>query len=297
MALWQAAAGDRHPLPPALWDELTAFDPGFRPEDLRVAFEGETPIGFALTKQLRAPADLPKFQDRGWIALMAVHPEHQRQGVGTALLAEAEQALKAAGKTAVNLGESLAHAMPGIPEALTEGRAFFQACGYEPTQEVWDVRGDVATAQPPELPAGVTARVLAADEAGALLHFLNETFPGRWAQDMGQYLVEGRPIWHVMGLFEGGQLRGFAQLHLPGSPGALRWAGFNPDVAALGPIGVSKDVRGRGLGLGLLQAGLAHLASVGATDTVIDWTTLLEFYGRVGFKPWLRYQQARKELA
>lgn len=297
MAIWQQAAGERHPLPAAIWEEVTTFDPNAHPEDLRVALHDGRPIGFALTKRLRAPDVLPRFEDRGWIALMAVHPDHQRRGVGKALLADAERHLAGLGVKAVNLGESLHHALPGVPAALPEARAFFQAQGYQPTQEVWDVRGDVRGTAAPDLPPDVATRLIGPGEEGLLLKFLGETFPGRWTRDMAHYLLEGRPVWHVMGLFVGGELQGFAQLHLPGTPGTLRWAGFNPRVAALGPIGVSEAVRGRGLGLALLQAGLAYLGTLGATETVIDWTTLLDFYGRVGFRPWLSYQQFRKDLA
>ncbi|MGZ3460379.1 MAG: LamG domain-containing protein, partial [Archangium sp.] len=48
-------------------------------------------------------------------------------------------------------------------------------------------------------------------------------------------------IRDVMGLFVAGAPQGFAHLHPPGSVGALRWAGFDPDVAALGPIGVASE--------------------------------------------------------
>ena len=273
--------------------------PSFRAEHLQVAFAGGEPIGFALGKCLFPPDSLPRFEQRGWITLMAVAPSHQRQGVGRALLAAVEGQLRTAGVTAMNLGESLHHALPGIPEALDEARAFFFAQGYAPTQDVWDVRGDVSA-----LPPGPhAARRLYRPAAGPWRGRRVAAVPGR---DLPRPLDPaghgpepgGRaPIGHVMGLFEGEQLRGFAQLHVPGSPGALRWASSNPTVAALGPIGVSKTVRGKGLGLALLEAGLANLRGLGATDTVIDWTTLLDFLRSVGFKPWLHYQQARKELA
>jgi GNAT superfamily N-acetyltransferase len=297
MAIWQQAAGDRHPLPEAIWEELTTFDPNVRPEDIRVAVEEGQPIGFALTKRMRDADVLPRFEDRGWIALMAVDPAHQRRGVGTALLADAERHLAGVGARAVTVGDSLHHAMPGVPAALPGARAFFQARGYVPTQEVWDVRGDVRGSAFPDLPPDAITRLVGPGEEGQLLEFLGQTFPGRWTRDLAHYLLEGRPVWHVMGLFVDGRLQGFAQLHLPGTPGTLRWAGFNPRVAALGPIGVSEAVRGRGLGLALLRSGLAYLGTLGASETVIDWTTLLDFYGRVGFRPWLSYQQFRKDLA
>jgi predicted N-acetyltransferase YhbS len=78
--------------------------------------------------------------------------------------------------------------------------------------------------------------------------------------------------------------------------GAERWAGLEPGIAALGPIGVAADARGGGLGLALLVAGLRQLRDRGAGPAVIDWTDLLDFYARAGFAPWLRYVQARRSL-
>ncbi len=40
---------------------------------------------------------------RGWINYLAVHPDHQRVGVGRAMMAEAEKALRAAGCPKINL--------------------------------------------------------------------------------------------------------------------------------------------------------------------------------------------------
>jgi predicted N-acetyltransferase YhbS len=48
-------------------------------------------------------------------------------------------------------------------------------------------------------------------------------------------------------------------------------------------------MRGKGLGLALLQLGLEHLARMGVENAVIDWTGLVDFYGRVGFTPWKTY--------
>jgi predicted N-acetyltransferase YhbS len=291
-ALWQEAVGSVHPLTALQWSELLENDPGFRLEDLLVAVVGNKPAGFVLTKQLRE--DFPAMAERGWIALLAVAPTHQRKGIGARLLAAAEAHL---GKRIITLGDSFHHALPGIPAELSGARAFFAKHGYVETQQVWDVRGDAREGGDVNLPEGVTVRPLQPGEEGELLHFLNTTFPGRWARDMAQSLVEHEPIADVMGLIEHDTLIGFSRIAPPGSRGAARWAGFSAGIAGLGPIGVSDEVRGRGLGLALVRAGLAELARRGATDTVIDWTTLLDFYGRVGFKPWLCYQQARKELA
>jgi predicted N-acetyltransferase YhbS len=64
----------------------------------------------------------------------------------------------------------------------------------------------------------------------------------------------------------------------------------------LGPIGVSASHRGRGLGLALLCHSVAHLRDLGVRRMCIDWTNLLDFYGKIGFAPWKEYVHVGKTL-
>jgi GNAT superfamily N-acetyltransferase len=61
-------------------------------------------------------------------------------------------------------------------------------------------------------------------------------------------------------------------------------------------MGLSPALRGRGLGLALLDRAMVHLASRGADEMVIDWTILLDFYGRLGFTPCRRYRHGERRL-
>ena len=61
-------------------------------------------------------------------------------------------------------------------------------------------------------------------------------------------------------------------------------------------MGVSPEVRGRGLGLALLCQAVKSLKESGVQDMVIDWTTLLDFYEKAGFLPWKAYLGYVQEL-
>lgn len=277
-----------------------------------MALRGDRPVGFVLAKRFReAFPGCERFAPIGYLTVMAVHPEFQRQGLGSRLLETAEARFRAEGLRSVVLGGSFHHVFPGIPvhlasvapdagEPLEPAAAFFAARGYVLGKEVWDVRRNLAAPprlpELPALPAGVALRPMRPDEAPAMLDFLNRDFAGRWPRDVAHHLAQGLPAAHVFGLFVDENPRGFALLHPPGAPGALRWAGFAREMAALGPIGVSPELRGRGMGLALLVRALEQLRDWGATETVIDWTDLLDFYARCGFHPWLRYRLARKDF-
>ena len=53
-------------------------------------------------------------------------------------------------------------------------------------------------------------------------------------------------------------------------------------------------LRGQGYGSVLLDAGLRRLHDNGVNGCVIDWTGLLDFYGRFGFQPLRAYYQLAK---
>lgn len=91
----------------ALWEEAFPNDPPWnraetaipaklavQPELLLVALEGDAVIGTVM-----AGYD----GHRGWLYAVAVRRSHQRQGVGQALVARAEEALKALGCGKINL--------------------------------------------------------------------------------------------------------------------------------------------------------------------------------------------------
>jgi predicted N-acetyltransferase YhbS len=107
----------------------------------------------------------------------------------------------------------------------------------------------------------------------------------------------GAPSDLVLAL-EGNAIIGFAHTFTPKSVelrGSTHWFPLLGNAwGGLGPIGIAASHRGRGLGLALLAAGLQHLRTQGVEQAIIDWTDLVDFYGRFGFQIWRRYTQGGK---
>jgi predicted N-acetyltransferase YhbS len=208
----------------------------------------------------------------------------------------------------VILGGSFHHVFPGIPES-SRSLAFFESQGYTLGKVAWDVwlQGD---------PIGIEEAALAVKKARiraeilksggqtpihahlkkALLAFLEKEFPGRWHYEISAILKGEIASSATLCLFEGERAIGFTQMHEPGSPAACRWEGFDPEIASIGPVGLAGDQRGRGLGLAMVVIATQHLRHQGLKKIVIDWTDLIDFYGKLGYQPWQSYRLAEKSL-
>jgi predicted N-acetyltransferase YhbS len=264
----------------------------------RLALIADRPAGFVLASALPAPGD-PSVSppNLGWVDAIAVLPEHQRQGLGTALLAWAEEWLAGQGCNIFLLGGSLRHFAPGLPAELgTE--PFFRGRGYRPHpghEYTWDVARSLRDyVSPPSAAraAGADIRPASPGDETALLAFLRRAFPGRWRYEFEEFLREGGRISDYMLLWTGQGVDGFCQLTFEDSLRPLHRYFMHRlprPWGQLGPIGVSQEWRGQGYGAALLDAGLRRLQAQGVNGCVIDWTDLLEFYGKFGFRPYRQY--------
>jgi len=309
LGVWNAALGDRFPLSRGLFMQNAILDPHFDPEGCWVARApaGDRVLGICLAKIAREPVDGDGYlPDRGWISLLAIHPASQRRGVGRALLQEAERYLCACNRRRAVLGGDPNHFVPGIPRA-PGALAFFAACGYRFAGDAYDLRRPIAGYETPAQVAATLAahpdleiRPLGAHEASPLLAFLDEVFPGRWRYIVRRFLEAGGPIADIMGVVERGRVYGFAHLFHPASRWigpSIAWArGADRRAGGLGPLGIAPALRGRGVGLALVDRAVRRLAELGVEEIVVDWTDLLGFYGRLGFAPWRQYRHGEKAL-
>lgn len=294
-ALWTAACGPDLAISPAFVAFNTRPTTGIAQAG-RLALEAGRPIGFVLASAVVADPTLTT----GWIDAIAVAPEVQRQGVGSALLNWAEAWLRAQGCTRARLGGSLRPFAPGLPVPLPAD--FFLRRGYTITGAEWDVARDLADY--PNDPAYATAAVLRPTRPGEepfLLEFLAREFPGRWHFECQEFLREGGRAADWLLLWPAGVERpvGFCQVTLEDSLRPIErfyphrlprpWGQF-------GPLGVAREVRGQGYGAAVVDGAARYLRDLGVRGCVIDWTDLVAFYGKFGFQPYRQYQVLVKSL-
>lgn len=298
-ALWRSAWGEaaaRYPLEERVWRERLALH--HQPELLLGAFSGGELIGAAYGRLPTAPW---LAADVGWVSLLAVAEGWQGRGVGTRLLTELLALLRAGGATRFRLGSEANHLLPGPPqESPAAAWRLARRAGARFGAAEHDLHVDLRPELPPApLPAGWSVR---ADDPEGAMRFVARAFPGRWTHEVEAYLAAGIT---VMTLEHGSGVEGFCAVHEGGEAllgpslywrGALTSTGGPVRVAGMGPLGVSEATRGSGLGLALVRAGAAWLRERGATDLLINWTTLTSFYGKLGARVWRTYQRAEGRL-
>jgi GNAT superfamily N-acetyltransferase len=192
-----------------------------------------------------------------WLRLLVVDRDLRRRGLGSALLADTAVAVIAA--------EPGNYFVPGVPVADAASLAFFAARGFLETQRTWNMHVDLDTLP---APAAEDVRRPSADEAERMLAFVEREFGRIWRFEAAKAFARELPPAFITE--EQGEITGFAAHDLN-----------NRGLGFFGPTGVSKTLRGRGIGARLLLASLADLRSMGFTRVVIPWTDALEFYRKV----------------
>lgn len=208
------------------------------------------------------------------------------------------EALRAKGAKALVVGMDSGHFLPGLPVEMESTARILESFGFVGGGVANDLERDLRDYEAP-LATDAEFRTLIEEDVQALDAFFIREFPGRWRFDvMGKVSVEGPST--VFGLFLQGVLEGFALLQSDGCRkpigGAVWRNDLGPDWGSLGPIGISAAVRGHGHGNALLGQALAELRRRGARQSIIDWTSLVDFYGAHGFAVTRRYRSYRLDL-
>ncbi|MER5610380.1 GNAT family N-acetyltransferase [Micromonospora tulbaghiae] len=210
----------------------------------------------------------------GHVDLVAVAPTDRRQGVGGALLAEAESRLGVLGAAEVLLAGNPPHyAWPGIDVRYTPAVCAAQRLGYRQDRTAWNMTADLSEGSAALRPTGaaeqrlagrgVTVRRAGADDLPALAAFARSTFGGAWDGELAGSV--GRPDAGVHLAERDGEILGFAAY------GSARPSWF-------GPMGTAPAAEGSGIGGVLLRRCLRDQAAAGITAAQIGWVGPVPFY-------------------
>lgn len=167
------------------------------------------------------------------LPLLCVGKSFRGRGLGSQLLAQAEERAKSQGHSQVVLGQGPHYLFQGVPEENPGAVEFFQKRGYQAAWSSVNMRLDLAGYEPgqvdiPPVPEGIAFRLLETGEEPALLAAVEDAQP-TWLE-----FYQGCPS-PILVAAEQGQLVGFAMV----PPEGGRFFGGRGEARLFG-------VRGRG---------------------------------------------------
>lgn len=243
------------------------------------------PCGFVVVKS--SGHRLFPGPDRDTSHLSAIVSEDNRCSVD--LLAHAKAVLRQRGVYRLVFGKDWRHFFPGCPLDVPRLKDFLIVEGFDEEGDQVDVIRDLAEYVERGQRGSAVVRPLSKGEESALDTFLLREFPGRWRFDTMVKIAEEERVDFIYGLWLNGTLEGFALTqdasHKTPGCGAVWRESLGPNWCCLGPIGVSKEIRGQGLGDTLLSGALSHMRDAGKRQCLIDWTSIADWYGKHGFAP------------
>ncbi|KAL4897151.1 glycoside hydrolase superfamily [Aspergillus ambiguus] len=265
-----------------------------------------TVVGFCLL-QTKTQGPMTSAQ----LAALAVHPKHQGQGVGTALVSKVREWLQENCRSyKLELGSSFPRFWPGIPTDLpSEIQDFFVHRGFRlnpPVPRSVDLYQDIRGFKSPEKyvtrakEAGYTFRPLTTDAHGAEYEFCldgqerNFSHNQDWVH-MYKVLDPAKYPSSVMVAFDSdGNQVGWTLMLDPSSPILQKNWAFpplcGPKTGLIGCVGVDKERRKGGIGLALLCHAIEHMKNRGVEGVFVDWVALEGWYEQLGFKVWRSYR-------
>lgn len=242
--------------------------------------------GFVSVKKSAAALYRGPDQDTANISAICFKDPH----FGVDMMSDVKRTLRNRGCARVIFGQDSRHFFPGVPTEARSLADFLTIEGFIEGGAQFDLERDLSLfVNPyPKLSVNGLFRPVEIEDMGTLEQFLEREFPGRWTYDvMHKVRMEQSPNC-VFGLFVEGKAEGFAMIQSEPSKvpigGAVWQVALGSHWGALGPIGVSKALRGNGIGGALLGAALEHLRNKGVRRCIIDWTGLVEFYNKFGFE-------------
>lgn len=309
IALWNRCIGEHYPMTERLFRQNVLCDPFSQSEGNLVALEGEKVVGWVLARYLsKVPPEIEGYKGRASIGALCVDPDYRNCGIGSELYERAEEFLKKQGATNITVVHYPFHLLPGVPSEASDLMAFLERRGFGNWGETYDLRRQL---QDYAIPKEVEKRLHEQDphveirptregEQQAVVEFVRREFPGGWHYDTKRFFEKGGDPQDMVIVVEGDEIIGFCHTFTPESielRGSTHWFPlFQGRWGGLGPIGIAKAHRKRGLGLALLCYSVWFLKKRGVEDMAIDWTGLVDFYGRIGFRVWKRYWQGNKNL-
>lgn len=269
-----------------------------------IAYDDEQVVGFIISKIWNDPFYIPTYSESGWISLFFVKKEYRGKGIGSTLFEYSENELRRIGKKIIYLGKDYLNFFPGLPVDLKSSEEWFKKKGFERPYDTFDLIKNLKVCGKEKLPLknkNIIFRIARLSDKEQLLDFIKKNWPGRWLKETIDYFDNGGTgREYAIGL-DNGQICAFAKICYPRTKMelisySLTWRNRFVALGGIGPLGVDISYRHRNLGYDIVAFANNVLIDSSASDIIIDWTGLLDFYRHMKFEVFKSYYYLNKKL-
>ena len=261
-----------------------------------VAMGGGVPVGFCAVGYGKGGGG----GGTAGLLTIVVEPSWQRQGMGTLLLGEVERVLRARGigRLNVGFGDGGNYFWPGLP-AEADAWGFLARQGWQRDEGSFDLVQELAGYRTPAWArerldkVGIRLRVARLEDGERVERFEGRWFPA-WAGFFRNAAAAAEWDNMLLALDARGEVVGTA---LVKAGVAATWdADVGVRYGTLNVLGVADDRQGTGIGIGLAAGAMELLQTRGCSRCYIQWTGLVDWYGKLGATVWAEYQMGWKLL-
>jgi GNAT superfamily N-acetyltransferase len=196
-----------------------------------------------------------------WLTLIAVHPDDQRRGVGTRLVAAVSERARELGARELLLASAVPRYLwPGVDVANTRAGMLLETCGFACDWVGINMAIDTTFRRDP--PPGFRVE---RETGGAAHDFASDVFPN-WVPELDRAVALGTA---------------FAARDPDGATVGFGCHSVNR-FGWIGPMATDPKLQHGGVGSAVVGAVCADLAGRGCATGEIAWVSNLRFYGKCG---------------
>lgn len=265
-----------------------------------VVIDKDSLVGFIICKIWNDDFKIDLYDDNAWISLFLVKSSYRGQGIGSRLLENVEKEVEKLRKKRLYLGRDYLNFFPGLPVDLKNNLSWFEKRGFKRPDDTYDlikIKQEKVTLKN----NNITYRICTLDDKDNLIEFIKRNWPGRWTKEAVDYFNNGGTgKEYAIGL-DNNQICAFARISYPTTATSLiayslTWRNRFEALGGIGPLGVDSMYRKKHIGFDIVAFANNVLVDSNASEIIIDWTGLLDFYRKLGFEVFKSYLYMIKEI-
>lgn len=292
LLLWNSQTNPIFTIREDLFESQIVTDKSINYDLSQVVFVENQIIGFMIIKT-SSVYEIQGLSKTVWISLLFVDTNFRFQKIGSKLLSTLKSNLHLRKYSRIVIGQDVHNLFCGVP-TIFDNTSFFIKNGFQHVGYAYDMNRKVTKMSTLALLQRVPYEIGIAttSDFNNLEDFFVKNFNGRWLFEFQEYRQLGGSGREFIILKREQQIIAFCRINDCKSIQNMyntNWDNLSQNLIGIGPLGVDTDYRNLGLGYDVVAYTVNEAIKRDASDIIIDWTGLVDFYALFGFDIFMKY--------